>query len=446
MDLSIELKQTQKLSPQMIQSMEILQMGIQELQEFVEEALMENPTLELQTNRQHEDLSDLMQKLEWLSANDRQNVWYYREDTQDLMDLVSDYSEESLYDHLRAQLDIEHMPAQLGLAVDCVLTGLNHAGYLEESSEELAARCNQQISTVVHAEQLVQKLEPAGIGARTLSECLALQLTHRGENGLALTIVQNHLEDMAQGHYNRISKRTGASRKEIHSACRQIRALDPKPGLPFSPRVAPGYIVPDLLVTEERGQLVLTVGDAFLPALNVSAYYQQLIQETEDAEVRNYLLEKVRQANWTIKSIEQRKATLMRCAEIIVAHQKDFFHSGTGNLQPMSLSDVANVLNTHESTVSRTVKNKYIQCKYGTFSLSHFFCRAVSTGNGNEISQERAMHAIRSLIEQEDKNRPLSDQRICEALSGQGFILSRRTIAKYREEMGIPSASGRREF
>lgn len=447
MELTIELKQVQNLSPQMIQSMEILQMGMQELQAHVEQTLLENPALELENEERREEQSELLRKMEWLSANDRQNRWYYQEDAQDLMDLVPDpAAEESLYEHLRLQLDMDRLPDALRQAVECILAGLDRAGYLEESREELSRRCGQSVQVLEQAEKLVQSLEPAGVGARSLAQCLALQLEGKGELGLALTIVRCYLEDMARNHYNRIAKETGASRKEIQQACRQIRQLEPKPGAPFAPREDPGYVTADLLVTEEDGQLTVTVIDRYLPVLKVSFYYQQLLRDTDDTAVGDYLTEKVRQARWLVKSIDQRRATLLSCANLIVARQESFFRGGAGHLRPMTLADIAGEMGVHESTVSRAVKGKYLQCSQGLFPLTYFFSRALPSGGNDGISPERVKSALRALIDGENKARPLSDQKLCELLEEQGMQLSRRTVAKYRDELGIQSTSGRREF
>lgn len=445
MELSLELKQTQKMSPQRIQSITILQMGTQELQAHVEQLLLENPVLELESSEYKSERSKLLHKVEWLMLNDRQNRWYHREDANDLSDYIAASDEENLYDHLRSQINFDRLRPQLQLAVDCVLAGLNGNGYLDETTAELSSRCGQSELIVQQAEQLVQGLEPAGIAARSLSECLALQLKRKNEFGLPLTIAQNYLEDMAQSHYAQIAKKTGATREEIQEACGQIRALDPRPGSHFTPREAPGYIIPDLLVTEESGHLSVTLGDDFLPVLKVSSYYQQLMQSTPESEVQAYLEDKIQQATAMVKNIEQRKNTLLSCAKIIVAKQEEFFRLGPGHLQPLTLSDVAKEINVHESTVSRAIKSKYLQCARGTFPLSHFFSRSLQSGKG-DVSAEQAKAAIQALVNQEDKKLPLSDQKICTLLAGQRIFLSRRTVAKYRDELGIKSTSGRKIF
>ena len=445
MELTLEVKQTQKLSPQMVQTMSILQMGMFELQEYVEKTLMENPALDLEAERREEERHELRNKVQWLMANDRQNRWYHSEEIRDVIEQAEDPGLENLYDHLRSQLNMEKLPARLRAAVDCVLSGLDDRGYLDESVEELVSRCGQSIETVRQAVELVRGLEPAGVAAENLSQCLALQLERKGERGLALTLVLHHLEDIAQDHYHHISKVTGASREEIRQACGRIRELDPRPGSHFAVREAPNYIVPDLLVTEEGGVTVITSGDDFLPTLKISSYYQQLMENTDDREVRDYLTDKVRQAGWVIKSIEQRKSTLLTCARIIVARQEGFFLRG-GDLQPLTLADVAAEAEVHESTVSRAVKDKYIQCTHGVYPMNHFFVRAITADSGESLSAEKVKSALRTLIANESKVKPLSDQKLCDLLAGQGMSLSRRTVSKYRDEMGIPSATGRKEY
>ena len=441
----MELKQTQKLSPQMIQSMEVLQMGTQELMDYVERELLDNPALEREESRA-EALPDLHRRLEWLADNDRQNRWYHAEEGDDPAARVADSAGESLYDHLRSQLDLRRMDCPTRRAVECVLTGLDERGYLEESTQELAARCGQSLDTVERAEGLVRALEPAGVGARCLSQCLALQLERLGETGLPLTIALHHLEDVAKNRYHRIASLTGASREDIQAACTVIRSLAPRPGAAFAPREAPEYIIPDLLVEEREGRLEVSLNDACVPELKVSAYYQKLMGETDETEVRDYLNDRVNRAVWMVKSIGQRQATLLSCARCVVARQEDFFRRGSAHLRPMTLADVAGDLSVHESTVSRALKDKYLQCGRGVFPMSWFFSRALPSDSGDGASPEGAKAAIRELIDGEDKRKPLSDQKLCDALAEQGMTLSRRTVAKYRDELGIPSGPGRKVF
>ena len=461
MELQLHVKQTQTLSPQMVQAMEVLQMGTQELLEYIQETLQENPTLESEDPREQprpvelqepqeggEDWSQLRRKLEWLEDTDRQNSWYHRQEVQDEEQTAAYETaapmEESLFDHLRGQVRFRELDRRLATAVLGVLESLNRCGWLDEDDGELAERLGLPSALVAEAVALVQGLEPAGVGARSLSECLVLQLRRQGETGLAVTIAQRYLEDMGRDHYNRIAKETRSSREAVQDACRQIRALSPRPGSAFGCQDTARYIVPDLLVTREEGRFEVAANDRYFPALRLSGYYRQLSQDTEDKQVQEYLSGKLRQAKWVMRSVEQRRSTLLSCAICLVARQEAFFLHGPGHLQPLSLRDVAEAVAVHESTVSRAVKDKYLQCAFGVFPLSYFFSRSVGGEEGT--SPSRAKAALTALIRDEDKKKPLSDQKLVELLGAQGVELSRRTVAKYRDELGIPSTTGRKEF
>ena len=451
MELKLEQRQAQVLSPQMIQSMKLLQMGTAELLDYLQEQLQENPALESEEYIPapvEDDRDQLLQKPEWLRTTDMQNGWYHREDARDLFERIpgncGDPAEESLYEHLRAQIDWKTLAPGLENAVECVLQSLNGAGRLDESAACLAGHAGISEEIVLQAIELVQSLDPAGVAARDLSECLVLQLTRRGENGLAVTIAREYLEDLARDHYHHIARATGAGREAVQAACRLIRSLDPRPGAAFAAWEAPGYMIPDFAVVAEADGVQVVPNDSYIPTLSISGYYHRLMETTDDAEVREYLSGKVRQAKWVVQNVEQRRSTLLSCARYIAVRQKDFFRYGPGHLLPLSLADAAAALDIHESTVSRAIRNKYLQCAYGVFPLKYFFSRALSVGGEEDVSAERAKTALRSLIGAEDKKKPLSDQKLCELLAGQGVCLSRRTVAKYRDELGIPSTSGRR--
>ena len=454
MELGLQLKQTQTLSPQMMQAMEILQMGSQELLEYIQETLQENPVLESEEQRPIADSGEdglLRRKLEWLAATDNQNRWYHREDARDLSDTLpgasgADPGEENLYYHLRSQIDFDALPTELAAAVELVLQSLNGNGWLDEAEEDLALHGGTDRETVLAAVELVQSLEPAGVGARSLSECLSLQLVRQGETGLPLTIARTYLEEMGKDHYNLIAKETGATREEIQAACRVIRSLNPRPGSGFAPGEQVEYITPDLVAVKVEDGFELVSNDSFFPTLRVSSYYHRLMKETEEEQVREYLSGKVRQAKWVLRSVEQRRHTLLSCAQCIAERQTDFFRLGPGHLHPLTLADVAQALEVHESTVSRAVKDKYLQCDHGVFPLSYFFSRAVPASGGDSVSAEQAKSVLRQLIAGEDRRKPLSDQKLVALLEEEGIAISRRTVAKYRDELGIPSTSGRKEF
>ena len=446
MELSLQMKQTQKLSPQMIQTMEILQMGSRELQEYVEEVLLENPVLDWKEPRDHAGADQLLRKMEWLSETGRrERRGGGTGDNESMEPVAAQFHMESLQEHLWDQIVFKGMSQEQRQALMVILSSLDVNGYLEESAAELARHCGQPQQAVEEALKLVQGLEPAGVGAQSLAQCLALQLERRGERGLPMAIVQDYLEDVAKKRYNRIAQQTGTSREAVQQACRLIRSLDPRPGAAFSPAQTPGYLQPDLLVRLENNRLEVSLNNDTVPELKISGYYQRLQNESEDPQVKEYLADKVRQACWVVKGIEQRRGTLLRCGQSIVARQEDFFRRGPGHLHPMTMADVAADLNVHESTVSRAVREKYLQCAYGVFPLSRFFSRALASPSGEETSPEQAKAAIRELIQAEDRRRPLSDQKLCDLLARREIVLARRTVAKYREAMGIPVAAERKE-
>lgn len=457
LNLNQNLKQTQTLSPQMIQAVKLFQMGAMELREYLLKELQENPVLEAEEqispilfSQGGPGEADYLQSLEWLHASDRQNACYNREDTRDLIDRMSgvsktDFEEESLYDHLRGQVRFEGLSANMVSAVECVLQSLDCCGRLDEPPEDLAARSGASVPTIRRAIQLAQSLEPAGVAAKNLSECLCLQLIRLGETGLPLIIARNHLEDMGRNHYHQIARITGADRNEIQAACELIRSLDPRPGAAFAPRESPGYIIPDMAVipTEDRFEVIFN--DSCIPSLRVSSYYRRLMGSIDDAEVRDYLSAKVRQAKWMVRNVEHRRATLLACVHYIADWQREFFRYGPGCLRPLSMADTAAGLGIHESTVSRAIHDKYLQCTHGVFPLKHFFSRSLRAARPEtNISVEQARSALCALIDGEDKKRPMSDQKLCEQLEKKNIQLSRRTVAKYRDELGIPSAAGRR--
>lgn len=452
MELGLTIKQTQTLSPQMMQAMEVLQMGSQELMEYITEIVQENPVLE--SEDQHsagEDMSQLRRKLEWLESTDIQNRWYHQQDAEEGRDPLdrggSNPLEESLYYYLKSQVRFEQLSPELARVADYLMESLTSNGWLDEPVNDIAAHLGAAPAVVEQAVSLVQSLEPAGVGARDLNECLRLQLERRGEEGLALTIVEKYLEAMSRDRYNLIAKETGASRAEVSEACALIRSLNPRPGMGFSARENLRYITPDLVVVNFEDHFEILTNDYYLPSLRMSSYYSQLYHETGDEQVKEYLNGKLRQAKWVITSVEQRRSTLMNCARCVVDRQERFFRQGPGHLRPMLLADVAQELGVHESTVSRAVKDKYIQCAHGVFPLGYFFSRSLGGSVGEEgATPDRAKTLLKELIDGEDRKKPLSDQKLAQLLEAQGVSISRRTVAKYRDELGISSTAGRKEF
>lgn len=444
MELGIEIKQSQTLSPQMIQAMEILQMGTQELVEYIQEAQLENPILEEQEQESTPIEPQIApQQGEW----DSQNSWYDSQDWQDGQVRPSydradrPLGAESLAEHLYSQITAD---GQLATATKALIQGLNPCGYLEEALEAVAERTGLPLEVLEEGLTLLQSLEPAGVGAKNLSQCLRLQLKRMGEGGLAVQLVTAFLPQLAQSRFHQIAQQTGASREEIQQALTLIRGLNPKPGASYGDWQNTGYIVPDIYILEGEEGLFVQMRGGDIPQLTLSHYYQSLLADCQEEGVQNYLSTKMRQAKWLIQGITQRQETLSRCANFILMRQQDFF-LGQGELKPLLLRDGADALHIHESTVSRALREKYLQCSRGVFPLSYFFSRNLG-GEGEETTAHEIKSRLQKLIETENKQKPLSDQKLCDILNQEGLTISRRTVAKYREAMGLPSAPGRRVF
>ena len=451
MNLDISVKQTQTLSPQMIQAMKILQMGTQELAEYVEEAAQENPVLELEIDYgRQDDTPELFRKLEWLASTDPQNYYYHRQDSEDTYDAlgrcgVVDDGEEDLYHDLIAQLDALYLEPELADCARFLAAALDGNGWLDEPLQDLAREIHRPVPLLERALEIVQSLEPAGVAARDLSECLQIQLLRRQPvDELALAIAASYLDDLSKHHYGHIAKRLGATQDAVRRSCQLIRTLEPRPALAASSREQPIYITPDIIVARDCGHLELLIDDRFTPSLSISTYYTRMLKEDDTPEVRDYLSEKIRQAKYLLQAVEQRRSTLLACAQCIVEAQEDFFYKGPGHLAPLTLQDVARQVNVHESTVSRAIRDKYLQCSMGVYPFSAFFSRGLGTEEGGLSSPDAAKALLKKLISEEDKARPLSDQKLCERMAAQGCALSRRTVAKYRSELRIPGTSERR--
>ena len=460
MELSMSMKQTQTLSPQMMQSMEILQMGSQELLEYIQDQVQENPVLEMEEKYgKGDDTAVLQRKLEWLESTDAQNRYYHQQDTEDdEKDPISNYGtvderEENLYLYVLSQLEVMDLEPELLPVGRFLVESLNQNGWLDESVEDLAEELGKPVEEVEKALAAVQSLEPAGVGARNLSECLVLQLQRRHEDSeLAIRIARDYLDPLSKSRYGLIAKSLGVCQEEVRAACDLIRTLNPRPGGGFAARENLVYINPDLFVVNFPDHFELLTNDYFFPDLNISGYYCRMLKSTEDNEVKDYLMGKVRQAKWVVHSIEQRRSTLLRCAECILELQEEFFRRGPGHLKPMCLADIAQKVGVHESTVSRTVRDKYLQCASGVYPLSYFFSRSLGAPAArpgteeNTSSPDFAKALLKKLIGGEDKHKPLSDQKLCERMAREGCELSRRTVAKYRDELGIPSTTGRKQY
>ena len=454
MDIRLTVTQTQVLSQKMIQSMEILQMSCQELNEYIKDVALENPVVDIEDGYEIPDkAADLVKKLEWLDSIDERNRIYYRqeygEESEDKR--LMDYSEntgEELSEYLWHQLlTVELSDIQYDV-IRYMLYCLDSKGYMEEPLEDVAKRFEVEVSFVEEQLKILQSLDPAGVCARNLKECLMLQLERNHPNQeVAKVIISDYLELLAKNQLHVIAKKMKLSMDDIIDACNLIKELNPKPGSGFDARGHLKYITPDVTVVKLSNYYEILLNEYTYPKIGINHFYKKILENETSKETQSYIIDKIRQAEWIQNCIGQRNSTLMRVSKTIVDYQNEFFKCGTGHLKPLRLQDVAQMLDIHESTVSRAIRDKYLQCSWGIFPMNYFFSKSIPARNsGGKITTEQVKSLLESVIEEEDKKKPLSDRAITERLVERGVKISRRTVAKYREELGIKDASGRKQF
>ena len=394
-----------------------------------------------------------MKKLEWLDSIDERHRIYYRqeygEDSEDKR--LMDYSEnigEELSEYLLHQLLTVELTDLEYDVIQYMVYSLDSKGYIEEELSDIARRFDTTIAFVEKQLKLLQSLDPAGVCARNLGECLLLQLNREHEkDSIACTIVSEYLEFLGKNQLHVIAKKMKLPLEDIIKACEHIKELNPKPGSGFDTRGYLKYITPDVTVVRLSNYYEILLNEYTYPKIGINHFYKQVLEKETSKETQSYIVDKIRQAEWIQNCIGQRNSTLMRVSKTIVDYQNAFFEFGTGHLKPLRLQDVARMLEIHESTVSRAIRDKYLQCSWGIFPMKYFFSKSISAErSGVKITTEQVKNTLIAVIEEEDKKKPLSDRAITERLVERGVKISRRTVAKYREELGIKDASGRKRF
>jgi len=434
------------MSAQQIQSIKILQMNCLELTAYIEDIHLDNPVLDLEYPFD-KDIHEPPAVNKWQEM-DRQNIHYIRADSDNDWDQFSGVSvpfmQESLLSHVDMQLDALHLHTSLRKAASFIAANLDENGYLQLSISEIADSLKITRNLAEHAVTLIRSLDPPGIGASDLRCCLLLQLerTGLGNTAISCVIVRDFLEMASKNQFNAISKALCVPEADVRSAVNKIKALDPKPGLAFYRGETTSYVLPDITVqiTDASEQhLIVQLNEHDLPVLHINSYYKQLMSDSGDIEVKEYISTKIRQIKWLINCIEQRRTTLKKCAIAIFKAQIDFFNGSAAAPVPLKMSFIADIVGVNVSTVSRAIKGKYLQCDRGVFPLLHFFPKGFG-----DACVERVKSKLRDVIEFENKAVPLSDQKIVESLKAHDISVSRRTVAKYRDEMLIPNATGRK--
>jgi len=456
MGLGLYQEQTLKLvmTPELRQAITILQYSAADLVSYLQEQANENPMIELQEASVEIAPAQVERpatEVDWKEIVSNRATGDYSsskiESTYNPFDTIH-RDTTTLYEHLESQLGYVRGFTPLQRKIALFLIGnLDEKGYLDIALEEAAARLQTSVIEIEDVLSVLQYFDPVGVGARSLEECLLLQLRHQGldDDKLAL-VVQHHLQDLANNRYQRIADQVGCTIRDVQEMADVIRSLNPRPGAAFS-HTDTRYVIPDVTVEKVEDDYIVLVNDVAAPRLKINSFYERMLrQQKNQEEAKQFIHEKLNAALWLAKSLEQRRLTLMRVTQAIVDMQRDFFDYGIHHLKPMTQKEIAEHVNLHESTISRATSNKYVQTPRGIFELKYFFTSALSTASGEAASSESVKRRIKALIEQEDRKQPLSDQKLSEILKEEGIEISRRTVAKYREELMIPSSAKRKRF
>lgn len=485
---SLGLGQHVTMTPQLQQAIKLLQLSRLELEQFVEAQMAENPVLEEVATESSDDFSSIEKEF-----TESEAVSGRLEEAHSIVDKVGkekdtdvDWERLSNYEDSRFQAsnggskssqdeetpnyeniitkaatlqeyiidqarEIDFSSIEQTIA-EQIAGNIDDRGYLTISIEELAEKEKFDVEIVEGVLDTIQHFDPPGVGARDLKECMLIQIRHfKLRNGIVERIVEHHLHDLENRNFSAVAKALGVPLEQVYTNVAVIAGLDPIPGRQFGPD-APQYIIPDVYVFKVGGEWVVSMNEDGLPRLKVSTFYKDMLKDQKVAapkknEGKEYLDDKIKSARWIIKSMEQRQRTIHRVMEKILERQKDFFEYGIQYLKPMVLRDIADALELHESTISRVTTNKYVHTPRGIFELKFFFNSAIGRNDGESVANEAVKSRIGEIVKAEDQNKPLSDQQIMEMLSKENIDISRRTIAKYREQLGIlPSSKRRRPF
>jgi RNA polymerase sigma-54 factor len=499
--MSIEIKQHLRLSqqlvmtPQLQQAIKLLQLSRMELVDMVRDEMLENPILEDSVesgNEQAKEEASVASSAE-ASSNDGERVgetetrmaeiptdkvdstaevkadarsgeavaefdWdtyldnqaqaapmpSYKSNNEDLPSLESTLTRgTSLFDHLEWQLKLSHFTREQDGIAMLIIGNLTPDGYLQEPIEELAEEAEVTVDIAEGVLKKIQEFDPVGVGARTLQECLLIQARHIGaDDDVVIGIIDRHLPNLEKKNYAAIAKDLAQPVEEIYEAAKVVQTFDPKPGRQYTSE-EPTYITPDVYIHKVGDKYFVVANDDGLPKLKISDFYRTAL--AGGAKAREYIQEKLRSAQWLIRSIQQRQRTIVRVTESILKFQRDFFDKGTAHLKPLILRDVAEDIGMHESTVSRVTTNKYVHTPQGIYELKYFFNSGISRTDGDDLASEAVKLKIKQIIAQENTKHPHSDQRIVELLRDQNIEIARRTVAKYREQLRILSSSKRRQ-
>jgi RNA polymerase sigma-54 factor len=481
LEQKLHLKLSQKLimTPSLQQAIKLLQLSKLELQEVLNQELLENPLLDEsaeETKAEETQAEETKAENESEEAKKTETKEEKEKDSFDEIDYdayFQDYIEygynprgmgeeheefpientltrpPNLADHLTWQLSMSDASPRTKEIAQFIIGNIDEDGYLRANNEEIMASGGYEAEEVETAVQAVQSLDPIGVGARDLRECLLLQLVFlEVDTPLVETIVRDHWEEFMQRKFVPLAKTLGIDLKTLEGIVEIIKHLDPKPGRKYSNERAI-YVEPDVYIQKVGDEYVIVLNEDGMPKLRINSGYRSMLNSMDskqDGETVNYIKDKIRSAVWLIKSLDQRQRTIYKVAESIVKHQREFLEKGIDYLRPLVLRDVADDIQMHESTVSRVVSNKYMHTPRGLFLMKYFFHSGIDSDTGEDISSLTVKKKIQAFIDNEDPRKPLSDSKIMKILNDEGINIARRTVAKYRDELNIPSSTDRKQI
>jgi len=458
--LQTKLSQQLVLTPQLQLSIKILQMNHLELKESIEMEVQENPLLEIKESSLNDEKDtdfDLDKFIEGYSkisedfaAKDKFSFNRSNDDEDDETNFENFvYKKTDLYSHLLWQLHLENISESDVLIGEEIIGNIDPDGYLRVEVSEIAEKVNSTPEEVERVLKIIQRFDPVGIASRNLKECLLTQIDVYGSPmPFIRDIIENHLEELSRKNFKKIAKDLNITPEDVENAFSFINSLNPKPGRGFEFSSYENQMIePDVFVIKEGDEYKVFLNYEGMPSLRINKKYETLLKNKElDTETKNFIKEKIKSAYWFIKSVHQRGNTVERVAKAIVEKQKDFFEKGVSYMKPMTLRDLAEELELHESTISRVTSNKYMLTPVGLFEMKYFFGTGIRKIGSDDVSSITVKELIKEIIEKEDSSSPLSDQEISDILKAKGYNIARRTVTKYREAMNILSSSLRRSY
>jgi RNA polymerase sigma-54 factor len=469
--LNLTLRPALIMTPRLQQALKLLQVPTLELQQILKQEIMQNPLLEeVDELTENEDLAreDTPEEAANQEAEDstEENAIDWSEYMQDgafdrayipQSETSVEFLEKipvtrtTLAENLLEQLHYLNLPQDRMVLAEFLVGSLDDSGWLATPLEDVAQALNLPVEECEKVLRVIQALEPVGVGARDLRECLLIQLEARGvKDSLPWRLIFEQFDNLVNRRFPEIGRQLKCSVEEVQAAADVIATLNPRPGLQVSSE-DPKYVVPDLIVERVDDDYVVLLNDRHLPRLRISSAYESVLREKKKADgksdsgkTREYIQGKLNSARWLIQTIEQRRRTMIKVMNCIIREQREFFEKGIAFLRPLTLQQVARQIDMHESTVSRVCSGKYVQTPRGVFELKFFFSSGLETEDGEDVSARTAKNIIKTLIDEEDKKEPLSDQSIAELLHQRGLRIARRTVAKYREQLHILPARFRR--